>query len=234
MSRFRDRAPTVLMPQPEKPFWHRSITLAPPLTCTGRVLAHRAPVRKELGSEQLRAPPPPPALLDSDGVPVDIRGRKATLAFAVSCRTSVVSTDWVHTAHPSTVRTWRVRFPVAYCASGDIFVGCTEATSFENHGRTVVFDCRGAMRAGYHPLNLFHRFAADEVAALEGATVNGEFRGVAAESEVEVTVDVTNPETSSLRLQFSNGDLIVYPLGTVAHARLCVSLRCVGDVVELC
>lgn len=234
MSRFRDRTPTALMPQPEKPFWHRSITLAPPRTGGTRVLAHRAPVREELDTEELRAPPPPPALLDSDGVPVDIRGRKATHSFDVSCRTSIVSTDWVHTTHSSTVRSWRLRFPCAYCTSGDIFVGCTEATSFENHGRTVVFDCRGTMRAGYHPLNLFHRFAVDEVAAMEGATVSGEFQGVAAESEVEVTIDVTDPKTAFMRLQFASGDLIVYPLDNHAHARLCVSLRCVGDVVELC
>lgn len=222
------------MPQHEKPFWHRCITLAPPRTGGGNVVAHRAPLRTQVPSDELRAPPPPPALLDSDGVPVDIRGRKATHAFAVSCRTSILSADWVHTEHAQPVRAWRVRFPADVCASGDIFVGCTEATSFEHAGRTVVFDCKGAMRAGHHPLDLFHRFTATDVGSMEGAAVSGVFEGAAIQGEVEVTIDVTDPETAFMRLQFANGDLLVYPLDNFEHARLCVSLRCVGDVVELC
>lgn len=220
------------MPQHDKPFWHRCITLAPPRTCGGSVVAHRAPVRAEMTSDELRAPPPPTALLDSDGAPVDIHGRKATHAFAVSCRTSIVSADWVHTEHPNPKRVWRVRFPTD--ASGDIFVGCTEATSFEHAGRTVVFDGKGAMRAGYHPLNLFHRFTAQDVSFMQRADVNGAFASEGFDGEVEVTVDVTEPATASMRIQFANGDFIVYPLDNFEHARLCVSMRCVGDVVDLC
>jgi len=143
MSRFRPITPTVLMPQHEKPFWHRSVTLAPPRAGGGRVLAHRAPVRDEIGAEELCTSPPPPSFLDSDGVPVDILGRKATHSFAVPCRTSIVSADWVHTQHTNPARSWRLRFPAALCASGDIFFGCTEATSFEHPGMhgSRLLDC---------------------------------------------------------------------------------------------
>lgn len=234
MSRLPTLSPNVLMPQRETPYWKKPISLAPPAGCGSRsVSAHRAPIREPVAPERLSGPPPPQTLLDSDGVPTDLHGRKATLSFAVSCRTSVISADWVHTEHAETVRTWRVRFPATAYVSRDIFIGCTEATSFENAGRTVVFDCKGAMRAGHHPLNLFQRFSANDVRSMEGAEVVGEFNRPVFSGETKVTVDVTNPATATLRLQFSSGDTIVYPIDHFSHARLCVSMRGVGDVIEL-
>lgn len=233
MSRFRATTHTAMMPKPEKPFYHRSIKLAPPVHGS-RMLAYRAPIRAQLDEKELRAAPPAASLLDSDGVPVTICGRRATHSFAVSCRTSIVSGDWVHAAHESPVRSWRLRFPVAFCESGDIFVGCTEASSFEHPGRTVVFDCRGSMRAGFHPLNMFHRFGIEDVKSMEGAEASGSFCSSASAIEVKVTIDLTVPERASMCLEFSNGDRLVYPIDNFEHARLCVSLRCVGDVVELC
>lgn len=233
-SRLPTLAPNLLMPERKRPYWKKPISLAPRAGRASRdVSTHRAPIREPVPPERLSGPPPLRALLDSDGVPTDLHGRKATLTFALSCRTSVISADWVHTQHPSTVRTWRVRFPSAAYVSGDIFIGCTEATSFENAGRTAVFDCKGAMRAGHHPLNLFHRFTVDDVRSMEGAEVRGAFNHPVFSGETKVTVDVTNPATATMKLQLSSGDTILYPIDHFSHARLCVSMRGVGDVIEL-
>jgi hypothetical protein len=111
-----------------------------------------------------------------------------------------------------------------------VLLGCTEAPSFEHFGRTALFDGRGTMHAGHHPLNLVHKFSASEVNAMDDALVEGAFPPT---SEVEVTVDLARGGTPQVTLCFDDGSRVVYPLDNFSHARLCVSLRKTGDTVEL-
>lgn len=192
---------------------------------------HRAELRDPPSRADLVVTPPPQSVwLDSDGVPLAEQGRVAVHSWPAVQRQAVVSADWVHVNHSTKVRRWYFKALRATHTCNDLYVGVTEASSFDQGGRTAVFDMAGNFRVGWHPLGLWHIHNACDLAYVPGASgPKAGFRG-ACDAMVYVEADLAK-QTVSVSLDAET--LVVYPLDGWECARLCCSLSHPGDRVWL-
>lgn len=218
-----------------QPVWEGIVDLLPveewsPVAETALAKLHRAELRDPPSAERLALAPPQSGWLDSDGVPLTGQAMVAVHSWPTVQRQAVLSRDWVHTAHASPVRSWTFRALRMAQGANDIYVGLTEASSFDQPGRTVVFDMQGNFRIGWHPLGLWHIHDARDIAYVPGASApEGGFSG-ARDERLAVEADLAK---QTLALTLASGKAIVYPLDGWTCARLCCSLSFPGDRVAI-
>lgn len=200
-----------------------------PCTSPGNNKLYLAKLGTLLTNTQLVQAPPSTGFLPSDGVPISSDGSVATHSWDDTTRQSILSADWVHKSHDNPVRSWKVRASRATYDSGDIYFGLTQSSSFELPGVTIVFDLHGNFRYGWHPLKLLHTHVAEDLNCLPGSKKFGSFVGNK-NSPMEIVADIAN---QFMILKLEDGSEIRYPLEGWEHARLCVTLSCKRDKVEL-
>ena len=191
---------------------------------------HRAVLAAPIADDGLSKPClEPVAFQDSDGVELSEDGACVMNNFFVNTRQAVLSSNWVHRRHESTTFTWNVRIRQAQFDYGDIFVGLTEASSFQYRGRSIALDVRGNFWVGWQPQNLSHKFRVDHLTSVAGAAHQGVLTA-AKECDIAVTADLEN---NKMRLEFPNG-AVQYPLEGWDSARMYVSFSSLLDTVSLC
>lgn len=192
---------------------------------------HRAELRDPPSAASLaRAPPLRSTWLDSDGIPVTEQAHVAVHSWPSVQRQAVVSSDWVHAEHVCKVRRWDVRILRMTHSANDLYVGLTEASSFDQQGRTVVFDMQGNFRIGWHPLGLWHIHVAGDIAYVPGASAPAGGLSGSRDERLVVEADL---EKQTLTLTLASGKAIVYPLDGWNCARLCCSMSYPGDRVAI-
>lgn len=191
---------------------------------------HRAVLRMPATEADLAAAcTAPVAFQDSDGVELSDGNTCVTNSFVATTRQAVLSENWVHALHDVKHLTWSLRIKQAHFEYGDLFFGLTEATSFHLQGRSISFDVRGNFNIGWSPQNLSHRFRAESLENVDGATVSGTLDGPSL-CDIKVTADL---EKSLMTVSLPNG-MITYPMHEWASARLFVSFSSFMDTVCLC
>lgn len=173
-----------------------------------------------------------PWWLDSDDAPACEDGRSVRMLGLSKSRQTILSRLWVHESHTPPVREWTVRASEASFDFGDIYWGYSEAQSFQRNGWTCLFDVRGNLRFGDHPLSLVNCERRPVVQLMEHTAFSGAFNGDKGDRLV-IRLDlgkqmmvIRNARTGdTLQQQFMKQP--------VRCARLCVSLRTAGDAVEI-
>lgn len=227
---------------PLKPLWESGFTfpstLKDPTEEVGSVrLAgeasgsiHRAVLVPKISDAELASPCTcAVAFQDADGVELTENNTCVMNNFAVGTRQAVLSTNWVHRSHDTPKLTWKVQILQSEFDYGDIFVGLTEACSFQYRGRSIAFDVRGNFWIGWQPQTLTHRFRAKHLGSVEGASVDGTLNANK-DCKISVTADLVNNE---MVIAFPNGT-IHYPLEVDwLSARLFVSFSRPLDMVRV-
>ena len=231
--------PVVLMgvEGPDVYAWERDIVLEPvqdaaePLTPAEHE-AFRAPRLKPPSEQELLNLPSSTGWLPSDCVELSHDKTLATNHFRENERTTLISRDWVHAQHPNGGKaTWRARATRATNAWGDIHFGLTEASSFDQPGRTVVFDCRGNFRVGFHPLNLVRMHDCEDLDAVDGASQSWlNWPAVHKNQVTQVTVDL---QGEYMEVHLGQAGYLRYPLVGWTTARLCATFSVWGDELKV-
>ena len=171
--------------------------------------------------------------LDSDDAPCCPDGKSVKLIGLGKSRQSVLSNDYVHENHECATREWTIYASEATFDYGDIYFGFTESTYFSKAGRTMLFDVRGNMRYGFHPLQLVYCERRLDVQRMGGTSFTGDFCGLKNDKHV-ITLDLYAQAMTIRNLRTSSTlelTLPAWPL--VSCARLCVSMRTAGDCVVI-
>jgi hypothetical protein len=184
-------------------------------------LIPRAAILPALSDEELADSTGAFGFVQSDGF--KIADGCATHAFRPGQRQPILSADHVHVNHNQKQRSWTVKMDVATFEFGDAYFGLTNASRFNESGKTIVFDVRGNELIGLAPLRI-HRSNLSKLHIKPPR-----------DACVRITADLANYKMLWEVLD-EQGSALASEERSIAEwrsARLCVCLYSVGDCCRI-